>query len=99
MIGVQVPIVRKVDDAPPGWVECQLIDAHGRLWSFVEKAPIVCQTPLDPATAYPQPGVIACRVLERAGGMVRIDTDQPWGVSSTEGQTQFDVPESLLIEW
>ena len=37
MFGITVTIVRYVGDEPqPGVVECQLEDAHGRQWSFVE---------------------------------------------------------------
>lgn len=99
MTGVRVQIVRYADDSQPGWVECRLMDAHGRSWSFLEKAPVVSSAPLDASSDYPQPGVIACQVLGRTGDIVRIDTSQPWDVASTEGQAQFDVPEGLLVEW
>jgi hypothetical protein len=99
VIGVKIQIVRFADDAQPGWVECRLIDVHGRAWSFVEKAPVVSEAPLDATTVYPQPGVIACQVLDRTGGVARIDTGQPWDIASVEGQRQFDVPGDLLVEW
>ncbi|MDI3282264.1 hypothetical protein [Polyangium sp. 15x6] len=98
MLGVQVQIVRFADDAQPGWVECHLIDAHGRRWSFLEKVPVVTLAPLDEQSEYPQPGIVACEVLTRRGGIARIDTAQPWAIESTEGETQFDVQESLLVE-
>ena len=41
MIAVRVQVVRFVDDSFPGFVECELIDAHGRRWLFVEKGPVV----------------------------------------------------------
>jgi hypothetical protein len=99
VIGVRVQIVKHADDAQPGWVECQLTDASGHRWSFVEKAPLVTSLPLDASSPYPQPGVIACEIIERAGGMARIDTSRPWGVESVEGQTRFDVREDALLEW
>jgi hypothetical protein len=97
MLGVKVQIARYADDWQPGWVECRLTDAHGRLWSFVEKVPVVTSAPLDSSSIYPQPGVIACEVVERVGGVVRIDTTRPWGVESVEGETRFEVAESLLV--
>ena len=99
MLGVAVQIVRYAEDSQPGWVECHLIDTHGRRWSFVEKVPVVTTAALDAVSAYPQPGFIACEVLGKAGGVARIDTTRPWGVESVEGETQFDVPECAVVEW
>ncbi len=99
MVAVLVEIVRYFDDSQPGWVECELIDANGRLWSFVEKVPIVTEASLDESSVYPQPGFIACRVIGRAGGVARVDTSLPWGVESVESETQFEVSEVLLVEW
>src|ERR1700733_4036676 len=65
MLGVQVQIVPFVDDYQPGIIECQFIDAHGRLWSFIEKVPVVTELDLDGDSSYPQPGVIACEEVER----------------------------------
>jgi hypothetical protein len=98
MIGVQVQIVRFADDAQPGWVECHLLDAHGRCWSFLEKVPVVTTAPLDHQSHYPQPGIIACEVLAWHGGIARIDTTRPWGIESTDGETQFEVQEFLLVD-
>jgi hypothetical protein len=99
VVGVQVEIVRYVADSQPGWVECCLIDVHGRRWSFVEKVPIVTQAALGASSTYPQPGVIACEVVGRAGGVASIDTANPWGIKSLEGETRFEVPEGSLVEW
>ncbi|MDI1448473.1 hypothetical protein [Polyangium sp. 6x1] len=99
MIGVRIQIVRYADDAQPGWVDCHLIDVHGRRWSFFEKVPIVTEALLDEQSEYPQPGVIHCKLISQCAGIARIDTTEPWGVESVEGETQFDVPESLLVEW
>ncbi|MDI1477940.1 hypothetical protein [Polyangium sp. y55x31] len=98
MLGVRVQIVRFADESQPGWVECHLVDAHGRRWSFLEKVPVVTLALLDEQSEYPQPGIIGCEVVGRRGGIARIDTAQLWAIESTEGETQFDVPESLLVE-
>lgn len=97
MLGVSVEIRRYVDDSQPGWVECRLTDADGCEWVFVEKVPIVTVEPLDAQSDYPRRGVIACRVVERpVDGRVVIDTEQPWGVEATSGETRFAVrPEQL----
>jgi hypothetical protein len=102
MLGVKVTIVRYISDEPqPGIVECQLEDAHGHRWSFIEKTAIVSKDYLDAQTTYPQQGVIAVEVVQRSlsgSEVVRIDTGRPWGVESVDGVTQFDVSPDLLME-
>jgi hypothetical protein len=92
-----------VDDSQPGWVECWLTDADGREWAFVEKVPVVTTEPLDAQTHYPRRGFIACQVVERqAGGdgkgKVVIDTQEPWGVEATSGDTQFTIQPEQLVD-
>jgi hypothetical protein len=103
MLGVQVQIVRLIDDDFPGFIECQFIDADGRLWSFIEKVPVVTELDLDGDSTYPQTGVIACeevgRFLDSSGReIVRIETDRPWGVESIDGNTRFEVTAESLVE-
>lgn len=102
MLGVNVEISRYVDNSQPGWVECRLVDALGDEHLFVEKAPVVTTAHLDAASSYPQAGVIACIVLGRSehGGrqLVRVDTQTPWGIESTEGKDRFDVLAEQLRE-
>ena len=104
MLGIKVTITRYLSDEPfPGIVECQLVDAHGHLWLFVEKSAIVSANSLHARTAYPQPGAIAGEVVERCRNsegreVVRINTEQPYGVSSVDGTGQFDVFAESLEE-
>ncbi len=103
MIAVRVVIREYVDDSQPGWVECCLTDTSGKEWRFREKVPVVTDKPLGRDTTYPQPGVIACQVLdcreERPRDKVAtIDTSAPWGIESVEGQTIFEVPYAELVE-
>jgi len=105
MIGVKVSITRYLSDEPqPGLVECHLLDAHGRRWSFIEKTAVVSMDHLDAQTVYPRPGVIAGEVVGRgpvAAGreVVEIDTESPWGVESVDGVTRFAVLPDSLVEW
>ena len=51
---------------------------------------------LDERSAYPQPGVIACEIVrerkdERGRVLCTIETERPWGVAATSGETQFEV--------
>jgi hypothetical protein len=98
MQAVRVDIIRYTSDDQPGWVECTLVDFHGRRWSFIEKIPVVTEAMLGPEGEYPQPGVLACEVLERWADQARIDTRRPFGIESREGAYQFDVATSLLVE-
>jgi hypothetical protein len=102
MLGVSVEIRGYVDDAQPGWVECRLVDAHGREWQFIENVPVVTTELLDAGSLYPRPGVIACEEIDRRPGppteVVIIETEQPWGVEAVTGETRFEVRPDQLVE-
>jgi hypothetical protein len=53
------------DDPQPGVVECEMTDAHGKRWRFVEKSAIVSAEDLSAATHYPISGVIAGEIIGR----------------------------------
>ena len=102
MPAVAVEISRFVDESNPGFVECVLVDALSQSHLFVEKAPIVSTEDLSSTSAYPRRGVIACEIEEEwkneAGqSFVRVNTELPWHVESTAGQTQFVVLASQLV--
>jgi hypothetical protein len=80
MLGVKVTILRYISDDPqPGIVECQLEDANGKRWLFVEKTGLVISpAALDSKTSYPQPGLLGCGILQNWR-----DTAQPEIVSIT----------------
>ncbi len=102
MLGVKVEIRRYVNDAQPGVVECLLVDAWGKQHLFIEKVPVVTAKNLDASSSYPRAGVIACRIVERRDvygrEIVKVETETPWGVESTDGETRFDVSGSQLVE-
>jgi len=103
MLGVKVTILRYVSDDPqPGVVECQLEDANGNCWLFLEKTAIVSTANLDAETIYRQSGVIACEVVRRSHEsnreVVRISTERPWHVESVDGSTEFNVTAASLID-
>lgn len=102
MLGVVIEIRRYVDDAQPGWVECGLTDAAGQSWLFIEKVPIVTTEDLDADSRYPRPGIIACQLVERRREDGRevavIDTELPWHVEATTGETRFVVSSEQLVE-
>ncbi|MBL8970129.1 MAG: hypothetical protein JNK56_06095 [Myxococcales bacterium] len=103
MLALQVEILRFVDDTQPGWVECQLVDVSGETHVFVEKVPVVSDAALDASSRYPQPGLIACTLVERRvgadGGVVLlVDTTRPWGVASLAGGERFAVRADQTVE-
>ena len=103
MFEVAVEIIRYADDSQPGWVECRLRDAFEKEWFFVEKVPVVSMEYLDRASSYPKPGTIACQVVSRrelddGRELVLIDTQHPWGVSSTTGEDRFEVEAGQILE-
>jgi len=96
MAAVRVSIIAWVDDHQPGFVRCELQDAWDRVWSFVEKAPVLSAAELWNDSSYPQPGVIACEIVrrwvdDRGRHIMTIDTSRPWGVETEAGETTFDV--------
>jgi hypothetical protein len=100
---IAIEISRWVDDAQPGWVECRLVDAKGWVHLFVEKSPVLTTEHLGPDSSYPRPGSIACEVeaeLSDAAGrsLVRVGTNQPWGVASSAGESTFIVLASQLVD-
>jgi hypothetical protein len=98
---IPIQIVRFVEDYFPGIVECAFIDASGREHRFIEKAPVVSAGCLNESATYPQPGQIACEILESWRGvdgrvLARVTTERPWGIESTEGQSEFVVVAEVL---
>ena len=103
MLEVKAEITKFVDyDAPPGWVECHFIDAHGIEQTFIEKIPIVTTERLDESSSYPRDGFIACQIIEEnyveGHKVVKINTEKPWGIESTNGKTCFEVLSEQLVE-
>jgi hypothetical protein len=104
MIGISVLITKYVSDDPqPGIVECQLLDAYGNEWIFLEKTAIVALGHLDADSDYPQPGVIAGEMMKQWQDMngqeiVSVNTEKPWGIETLTGVSRFDVLRSQLIE-
>lgn len=93
---IEVTIVRIADDAFPVFVECKLIDAHGREHTFVEKAPVVSAQDISARSTLPVSGHIACEIeheLKDATGraLLRVDTARPYGIESIAGNTRFEL--------
>lgn len=100
MLGVRVTITRYTDrTAQPALVEAQLVDAEGRLWHFIDKAPIF----LDGEVTPPASGVLRCSLAPgqplTLDGIVAITTLHPDHVEALEdAQTTFRVDRTQLVE-
>jgi hypothetical protein len=96
--------VRWVSDEPqPGWIEVQLTDADGTVWSFFDKPPIVdVHDRIRRDATYPLEVELACEIVSRqrdAKGreLLTISTRHPWGVEAEDGRDQFQVTPDQLI--
>lgn len=94
--------MRFVDEEPqPGIVESQFRDAQGELHSIIDKVPSFTSADLWSDSDYPQPGFIACRVLERklgaGGNLTRINIGA-YHFEVTSESPEFVVKESDLVE-
>ena len=106
MVGLDqlaVQIVRFVDDAQPGWVACEFLDAHGHTHTLIDKVPIFTDKILEATSVYPQPGSVGCEVLARwkdASGreLLRVSTAKPCWITSTEELSEFVVLPSQISE-
>jgi hypothetical protein len=97
-----VQIVSFVSDEPqPGIVACELVDAEGKGHTFIDKVPGFSIETLDSHSTYPRAGAIRCRALDKyldtnGRDVVRITTDLPDHIESTEGLSDFVVLPSQL---
>ncbi len=102
MITVPLKIVRYVSDSFPGFVAGELVDAYGRIHTFVDKGPVIAGDYLTADSKYPCKGELACEILERwtaedGRQLVRVTTERPWDDPSTEDEYQFVVLAEQLI--
>jgi hypothetical protein len=59
----------------PGFVECRLLDAHGKEWTFVAQLPAVTTADVYESSDYPQPGDLECSLVRHNDdGTLRIST-------------------------
>lgn len=101
MSEVKVNIVRIIDNSfYPGIIEFELIDINGKRHIFTEKPVVVyfrseTLLPLE----IPCEGFLPCKVIQRSGNSVTIDTyiDNNW-VESDNEETVFVVSEDNVFE-
>jgi hypothetical protein len=102
-VALVVQIERWVSSSVPGWVDCEFVDADGRLHTVREKwVCVATEDLLGPDDKYPRPGFIPCEALDRwadADGrrLIRISTEAPHLLQSTDGRAEFVVLESQVV--
>lgn len=103
MLLVKMRVLAWLGSEPfPGIVEVELIDARGRNWRFVDKAPIFAGD-LRADGVYPVDILVGCTELSRTRTegreLVTISTAEPWGIESREGCWVFEVtPDQLMSD-
>jgi len=104
MAHILAQIVRWVSDDFPGVVECRFADRFGREWAIIEKLPILSVADLRSNSRFPQPALIACKVIAKhqddAGReIVEVTTMTPWAITATDGTSSFQLyAEQLQVE-
>jgi hypothetical protein len=101
---IPIQIIRFVDPHQPGFVECSFMDAFGCAHYFVEKYPVVSKEEITADSSYPRSGILACEVVstwsdENGRSLSKIDTENPWGIETKEGQTSFTICSELLSNY
>jgi hypothetical protein len=99
---VPLKIVRCISEEFPGFVAGELVDAYGRTHTFVDKGPVIAGDYLTAESGFPCAGVLACEIMQQwtsddGRELVRITTERPWDVPSTENEYQFVVLAEQLI--
>jgi len=60
---VPIRITGFADAAQPGWVWCELEDASGKVFRFIEKIPVVTCEELWADSQYPRDGLVECDLI------------------------------------
>jgi hypothetical protein len=81
----------------PWFASFELLDCHGQLHQFVDKAPVIGLTEDEERrTVFPFEATLPCTVLSSDPTRVQIDTSRPYGIEALSGETRFCVPLSAL---
>jgi hypothetical protein len=103
MLTLAVTVTKFLDEHQPGFVECKMVDASGKEWTFNEKISVVItHDDLWKDSRYPQPGLLACIEVDSTPAqnpaLITVDTLTPWGIESVDGISVFTVLRSQITE-
>jgi len=94
----KLEITRYVLHEQPGFVECRLLDAHGKEWTFISKLPYVTLADLDGSSDYPQPGTLECELIRyNDDGTLRIAAEFSPGLGSYIQDFQLDLRPQQIV--
>lgn len=101
MSEIKIQILRIIDTHQPGFVECQFTDAWGVIHVVIEKIPVVSWENLWTDSEFPTYGAIRCEIIkeyiEDEKKFIKVSTEKPDGVETTNGLHEFDMlPHQLL---
>lgn len=91
---IRVEAVKITDDSFPVFVECELIDSHGKKHIFHDKHPIFFR---NYDIVIPCSGEMNCKIIKNYRDTVIIDTSEPDDIESDEGKHIFEVDKELII--
>lgn len=97
MFYIKAVATRLIDDSSyPEIVLCEFADFKGIKHEFIEKWPVISSEKFD--NIFPKCCSIGCVIIEERTKTYTVNTDQPWGIESTEGNTIFEIDTNMLIE-
>jgi len=92
---IRAQITKLVDRTSyPDIVECRFIDRFGHEWVVIDKLPVVTDAHLGSDSVFPQPAVIACKIVSRssdASGRDIVEVELGPEMESQDGVTRFEV--------
>ena len=81
----------------PWFVSFHLVDVEGRIYHFVDKAPVVgLTTEQENINIFPFEILIGCTFFTTAATSAVIDTSIPYGIEARSGETRFNVSVAAL---
>ncbi len=100
MFGVKATITKCIDETlQPPLVECQFTHAFGNTQVFHDKVAVFTADYLNENSNYPVEGIIGCEIIEKNDLVVKVNTELPWHIASTDCETIFEVFWEQTIEF
>lgn len=91
-VNVDIVITHIVCEDFPVWLGFKLIDRHGNRHIFEEKEPIIMPANASIPEKFPLTITLKCELIETFKDYVVISTAEPYGITSIEGKSCFEMP-------
>lgn len=95
---VDITITGITNESFPVFISFELQDSAGRVHGFADKLPVIHDGKLSRLSLpelkaqLPIKARMRCTVVSKAKGQVEVDTAEPDGIVSLQGETRFRVP-------